>query len=32
MRLVLLLGPRKGGRRYLSEDLEMLERLAAVTV
>jgi two-component system LytT family sensor kinase len=29
--LVLLLGPRKGGRRYLSEDLEMLERLAAVT-
>ncbi|MDP9055472.1 MAG: histidine kinase [Acidobacteriota bacterium] len=28
---ILLLGPRKGGRRYLSEDLEMLERLAAVT-
>ena len=28
--LVLLLGQRKGGRRYLSEDLEMLERLAAV--
>ena len=28
--LVLLLGPRKGGRRYLSEDLEMLERLATV--
>jgi two-component system, LytTR family, sensor kinase len=27
---VLLLGPRKGGRRYLSEDLEMLERLIAI--
>jgi two-component system LytT family sensor kinase len=26
---VLLLGSRKGGRRYLSEDLEMLDRLSA---
>jgi hypothetical protein len=27
---VLLLGSRKGGRRYLSEDLEMLERLTSI--
>jgi len=27
---VLLLGPRRGGRRYLSEDLEALDRLTAV--
>jgi hypothetical protein len=27
---VLLLGSRRGGRRYLSEDLETLERLAAI--
>ena len=27
---VFLMGSRKGGRRYLSEDLEMLERLASV--
>ncbi len=27
---LLLLGSRRGGRRYLSEDLEMLERLAAI--
>ncbi|HTS77711.1 MAG TPA: histidine kinase [Bryobacteraceae bacterium] len=28
-RRYLLLGPRRGGRRYLSEDLELLARLAA---
>ena len=27
---VLLLGSRRGGRRYLSEDLEMLERLTTI--
>lgn len=27
---VLLLGPRRGGRRYLSEDLEVLDRLTSV--
>ena len=27
---LLLLGPRGGGRRYLSEDIEVLERLAAI--
>jgi hypothetical protein len=27
---ILLLGSRKGGRRYLSEDLETLDRLAAI--
>jgi hypothetical protein len=27
---LLLLGSRKGGRRYLSEDLEVLERLSAI--
>ena len=29
---VLLLGPRQGGRRYLSEDYEILTRLAATVV
>ena len=28
--LLLLLGSRRGGRRYLSEDLQMMERLAAI--
>ena len=27
---MLLLGPRRGGRRYLSEDMEALDRLASV--
>jgi two-component system, LytTR family, sensor kinase len=27
---LLVLGPRAGGRRYLSEDIEVLERLAAI--
>ena len=27
---ILLLGPRRGSRRYLSEDLEMLDRLAMI--
>jgi LytS/YehU family sensor histidine kinase len=27
---ILLLGSRRGGRRYLSEDLEMLDRLSAI--
>lgn len=27
---ILLLGSRRGGRRYLSEDLEMLDRLTAI--